>query len=192
MNWADLAAYLAWAGLRPMTELEYEKSGRGNNLPVLNEFAWGNRSITSVKAIVDLGLPSERTNPDANCNFASFQSGPVRNGAFATTGSGREQSGAGFYGSMELTGNLWERCVTLAVANGRSFAGSHGNGKLDANANPATNTDWPPATGLGAPIRGGSYQSTTGEIEFSIRPYVAGADASRFGPFGGRGCRTAQ
>lgn len=29
LSWADLAAYLDWSGLRPMTELEYEKACRG-------------------------------------------------------------------------------------------------------------------------------------------------------------------
>jgi hypothetical protein len=29
LNWAEAAAYAAWAGLRPMTELEYEKAMRG-------------------------------------------------------------------------------------------------------------------------------------------------------------------
>jgi hypothetical protein len=29
LSWADGAAFAAWAGLRPMTELEYEKTSRG-------------------------------------------------------------------------------------------------------------------------------------------------------------------
>ena len=29
LNWAEATAYAAWAGLRPMTELEYEKAMRG-------------------------------------------------------------------------------------------------------------------------------------------------------------------
>jgi hypothetical protein len=34
LSWADGAAVAAWAGLRPMTELEYEKSIRGPGYPV--------------------------------------------------------------------------------------------------------------------------------------------------------------
>ena len=33
LSWADGAAYAAWAGLRPMTELEYEKAIRGSQDP---------------------------------------------------------------------------------------------------------------------------------------------------------------
>ena len=41
LNWQDLAAYLDWTGLRPMTELEFEKACRGPLIPVANEYAWG-------------------------------------------------------------------------------------------------------------------------------------------------------
>jgi formylglycine-generating enzyme required for sulfatase activity len=39
--WADATAFAAWAGLRPMSELEYEKACRGPLAPVRDEFAWG-------------------------------------------------------------------------------------------------------------------------------------------------------
>lgn len=42
----DLLAYAEFAGLRPMTELEYEKACRGSREPVNNEYAWG--SVTLV------------------------------------------------------------------------------------------------------------------------------------------------
>jgi formylglycine-generating enzyme required for sulfatase activity len=42
VSWYDLLAYADFAGLRPMTELEYEKACRGQLTPVANEFAWGN------------------------------------------------------------------------------------------------------------------------------------------------------
>ncbi len=37
LSWADSAAYMAWAGLRPMTELEYEKAMRGPRRPIPDE-----------------------------------------------------------------------------------------------------------------------------------------------------------
>jgi hypothetical protein len=44
MCWADCATYADWAGLRPMTELEYEKSLRGPRVPEPEECGssfWG-------------------------------------------------------------------------------------------------------------------------------------------------------
>ena len=44
MSWADCAALAAWAGLRPMTELEYEKAIRGPQDPAPNNASlsyWG-------------------------------------------------------------------------------------------------------------------------------------------------------
>ena len=44
LKWDDCAAFAAWAGLRPMTELENEKALRGPRYPVVNEAGhsfWG-------------------------------------------------------------------------------------------------------------------------------------------------------
>ena len=42
----DLLAYADFAGLRPMTELEYEKACRGNKPVVNDEYAWGSVTMT--------------------------------------------------------------------------------------------------------------------------------------------------
>ncbi|MCT4630282.1 SUMF1/EgtB/PvdO family nonheme iron enzyme, partial [Winogradskyella sp.] len=43
----DMNAYMDWTGMRPMTELEYEKACRGPILPKAGEFAWGSANIAS-------------------------------------------------------------------------------------------------------------------------------------------------
>lgn len=43
--WSDGTGFSTWAGLRPMTELEYEKACRGPLQPVADEFAWGTTGI---------------------------------------------------------------------------------------------------------------------------------------------------
>jgi hypothetical protein len=189
IGWTDMTAYLAWAGLRPISELEYEKCGRGNQVPVPGEFAWGNRNVSWATQIIDGGLPGEHPNPDANLIGNSFLTGPLRNGALATLTSGREQAGAGYYGMMELTGNLWERIVNLSTAGGRNFAGSHGNGKLDANGDVTGNADWPTGEGMGG--RGGSYVTDELNLQLSSRGQATTL-AGRIATYGGRGCRTAQ
>ncbi len=46
--WCDALAFSAWAGLRPMTELEFEKACRGPIKPVSDEFAWGTATTNTV------------------------------------------------------------------------------------------------------------------------------------------------
>jgi formylglycine-generating enzyme required for sulfatase activity len=40
LSWFDVAAYLDWAALRPMTELEFEKVCRGPENRIAGEYAW--------------------------------------------------------------------------------------------------------------------------------------------------------
>lgn len=46
VSFYDLMSYADFAGLRPMTELEYEKACRGDKLPVIDEYAWGSSTLT--------------------------------------------------------------------------------------------------------------------------------------------------
>jgi len=50
LTWNEGLQYANWAGLRAMTELEYEKACRGPLKPVPNEYAWGTDRITDTKA----------------------------------------------------------------------------------------------------------------------------------------------
>jgi len=162
LSWMDGAAYTDWAGLRPMTELEFEKACRGTATPVAGEYAWGNTTATKADNITNGGANNETTNtPNANAVYL-FPSGPLRTGVFATGSTTRVQAGATFYGIMEMTGNLWERPVTVGNADGRLFTGVHGDGVLSADGH-ANETAWPglssaevtDATGSG--LRGGSF-----------------------------------
>ncbi len=162
LNWVDHAAYLDWAGLRPLTELEYEKAARGIQLPVAGEYAWGNNQVgTSIYILVNQNQPDElvtspATAPVGNANYLitfpnSPYNGPMRNGIFATATSNRINSGGSFYGIMELSGNLWERVVTTANTAGKAFNGAHGYGNLGSLGHAVfpANT-WPGGGGPGA------------------------------------------
>lgn len=161
--WQDGAAYMDWAGLRPFTELEYEKAARGFADPVANEFAWGTTNITFATGISDAGLATETaSNTGANAVGNSGTGGPLRVGAFATETSTREQAGASYWGIMELSDNLLDRIVTIGNATGRAFTGLHGDGLLSAAGN-ATVANWPglvsgQVTGFtGSGFRGGGW-----------------------------------
>jgi hypothetical protein len=176
INWTDAAAYLDWAGLRPMTELEYEKACRGPLVAVANEFAWGNDQIaTQPYNLINAGMVNESiTNATALSGNASYQTTSafsfpanfgaknIRGGIFATTISDRVSAGAGFYGAMELTGNLEEFTVGTNSAAGRSYTGKNGNGSLNVNGE-ADENRWPGINGnSGLDTANTNYAGTTG------------------------------
>ncbi len=206
LSWQDGAAYADWAGLRPMTELEFEKASRGDQSAVSGEFVWGSAEITrQTEHLGTDGSGSEAASPSgANANFDSGINGPVRAGIFAAASGGdRAQAGASFYGVMELSGNVFERAVTLGNAAGRRFTGTHGDGELSAvagfNGN-ATNKDWPGidayaprgvtgATGSG--LRGGAWKAAAQLLRLADRAGAATPDDQRANQHGFRCVRTA-
>lgn len=170
-NKSDMYAYLDWSGLRPMTEMEFEKACRGPLPAVQDEFAWGSTVYVARlrSALTNLGAANENfagtpVNGQVIGNSGpNSQSGPARNGVFATATSGRQSSGAGFYGNMELSGNAWELCVA-ADAVGVGFTGEHGNGQLTTTGF-ADVANWPSGEATtannGTVNRGGSYYETS-------------------------------
>jgi hypothetical protein len=147
LNWSDGAAYAAWAGLRPMSELEYEKACRGPIQPLRGRTSAEIIPISLIQTtgITNPGATSEvPTNTTANAVFGNSGSvqGPLRVGALATSTSNRAKAGASFWGIMDLGGNLSEQLVSLGSAAGRSFVPVHGNGSLSRLGN-ATLSSWP-------------------------------------------------
>jgi formylglycine-generating enzyme required for sulfatase activity len=189
LSWDDLTAYLDWAGLRPMTELEFEKSCRGNQPPVSGEYPWGTTSATALTGLTNAGLTNElASNSTSNIAFTNaYTTGPVRNGIFATATNSRSTSGAGYYGNMELGGNLWERVVTIGASDGRTFSATHGNGTLTTGG-AADVAGWPAATGSG--WKGGAYDTAAVAANSSGRTQAANGNNNRVANAGGRGVRT--
>lgn len=151
LTWPDVASYLDWAGLRPMTELEYEKACRGPLTAVDGEFAWGNDNIADYPYFIgNAGLASEFiTNASSFSGNALNDSsviGFIRGGIFATASSTRISSGAGYYGAMELSGSNYELCITTANVAGRAYNGKHGDGILTTGGN-ANENYWPGVNG---------------------------------------------
>jgi formylglycine-generating enzyme required for sulfatase activity len=207
LSWADLCALADWAALRPMTELEFEKTCRGPNASVINEYAWGNTTIVAAEEISGSEDGTENiSTPGANACYNNIifsggdtGQGPLRGGIFATSSSSRTTSGASYYGVMELSGNLWERCVTLGNAQGRSFLGSHGDGLLTVSGY-ATNLDWPgidasPVNGVtgssGAGFKGGAWDTAEAMLKVSARSKAALSSNIRGSNYGGRCARSA-
>ncbi|MEG1573318.1 MAG: hypothetical protein RR328_07175, partial [Bacteroidales bacterium] len=203
LNWADNAAYLCWAGLRPLTELEYEKACRGDRSAVLGEYAWGTSNAVLHTSLTDPNLAKELAAP-SGANFIQWLGGyeskfPARVGLLATPTSNRTQAGAGYYGALNLSDNVAEIYVNVSTAEGIAFSGEHGNGNLNGNGDAEIAT-WPATTGEGAGIRGAfpsrsAGRTGTSNAQVSNRTYaedngsISAASGTHF--IGCRGGRTA-
>lgn len=183
-------AYLDWSGLRPFTEFELEKAARGPVTPVPGEYAWGTADIALVSygaagagstALSNDGFANE--GPGANYNESAGNAwhratvlklpgggpilGPARVGMFAKPAYNgatppRIQSGAGYYGAMDLTGSVSEVVAKwnfpLAASQTAVFTGEHGDGVLGANGQ-HNQAGWAlvPAGATFFGLRGGSF-----------------------------------
>ncbi len=172
IRFEDGTAFSDWSGLRPFTEMEYEKACRGPLPPVGNEFAWGTTNIVYRTSIVGVeGSGTETYLPaGANCHLINFYG--LRAGIFAGPGATREEGGASYWGIMELTGNAYERAIAQTLT---TFLGNHGDGVLTALAEADVAT-WPPITAsnraVGAGYRGGPV-SVLRRLMVSDRVYMA-------------------
>lgn len=195
LNWEDLTAWLAWAGLRPLTEFEYEKACRGPVTPRSLEFGWGSPGITDANTLSLDGEAGEGVSdqPAAGSGLASHgyagPQGPLRCGFAALDSSDRLRSGASWYGIMEMSGNLWEQCISVN-SNGLAFLPDKGNGALTLAGNAAM-SNWPAASG--AIYRGGGWNSGIlpgfRDLAVSDRYYAGSATDQRRNTTGGRGGR---
>jgi formylglycine-generating enzyme required for sulfatase activity len=182
-----------------MTELEFEKACRGPLAAVSGEYAWGTATVaSSAYTLSDAGASNEgiATNYSTTAGNAMYTTtkgtigGPVRVGIFAANGSnsGRLSAGASYWGIMELSGNLWERPVTIGNAEGRAFTGMHGDGLLTING-AADAATWPGEDAVGAGMRGGPWVSTIRAMQVSDRNYAGISDSSRSDNLGFRAVR---
>ena len=192
LSWADGVAYADWAGLRPMTEFEFEKTCRGTQAVADDEFPWGTTTIVQATGETgDLQATEVATGTgNPNANYASGRTRPLRNGAFTTATDTREEAGASYYGVMEMAGNLQERTVTMGDSTGRDFTGLHGDGAL-TTAGDADAINWPGTDAIGAGFRGGGWSTAVATLHISDRTNAATVDATRLNDSGFRAVRTA-
>ncbi len=185
----DALAFMDWAAMRPFTELEYEKACRGANIvPIPNEYAWGNTTISSTSTVYNTGTPQE-TPVQGNCNYGFALNRTLRVGAYANdTTDTRTETGATYYGAMEMSGNAWEFAVTVGNTSGRAFTGLHGDGNLD-NLGTSNVAAWT-TTMIG--FRGGAFQSPVATLRVSERASSTSASTTRNGQYGLRAARTAE
>lgn len=197
LSWQDMIAYLDWSAMRPMTEFEFEKLCRGTE-PYFpgTEYAWGTPSLIQATsaALTNAGTPSETSTASGPglCAYGlnNPTAGPLRSG-FAAALTTRAQAGAGFYGNMELSGNVWEQCIggTSNNTQAASFTAASGNGNI-LSSGFADVAGWPFTAGpnTGTCYRGGGFLDGTTSLQIGDR---AGRNTlvGRVSNVGGRGVR---
>jgi formylglycine-generating enzyme required for sulfatase activity len=185
VSWDDGCAFADWAGLRPMTELEFEKACRGPEVPIAHQFPWGTGNKKDLARYVDR---DDELKLKAGIDEAQLSD------------QNRAVFAASYWWVMDLAGSLWERVVSIGHPAGRAFKGSHGDGRLSGYGYP-TNDDWPRGDDErngGYGYRGGGYyEHGKPETDFnphspiSWRNYAAWAGGPRSIVYGFRCVRTA-
>ncbi len=127
----NMAAYMDWAAIRPMTELEFEKACRGPLYPVAGEYAWGSTYNLESNSVTYSGNTNE--SPVSGNYYSKIY--PLRVGSNAMpSNSIRENAGASYYGIMDLSGGLGEITASVGSTLWRNnFTGEHGNGTLQSS-----------------------------------------------------------
>jgi formylglycine-generating enzyme required for sulfatase activity len=165
-------AYLDWAGLRVMTEMEFEKACKGPN-NIACGFPWGTAaqdySSSCTAGGANFGTANELPPAAANVALNGGTCYLYRVGSFARASTNRRNAGASYYGLLDMAGNLSELTVNVSFEEGRGYDGSkHSDGELGEpmlrtatfdSFVPLNNEDtWPVQSGLGR--RGGFVQES--------------------------------
>jgi hypothetical protein len=119
-----LLAYADWSGLRPMSLLEFNKVSYGPLQPLYYETSCWDPHELRFK-----GYPAWGSSTAGGFSYA-YNGTPSNVGSYATPGSNRIQSGASYYGVLDLTGNVHEPVVKMGYF---TFQNNNGNGVLSTN-----------------------------------------------------------
>jgi formylglycine-generating enzyme required for sulfatase activity len=208
LSWSDVVAYLDWAALRPLTELEYEKACRGPLPPVPNEFAWGTTSFTPG---VTLSGPENGTETftDPGANMRRIPQpitggdggvGPARVGIFATSSTNtRAAAGASYWGVLNLSDNVGEYYYNYYAGQSTRSPGNGipwGDGNLTHPGGDANTPNWDIYCDDNVIVRG--VTSGSGRQDYAAISGRGGVSAvwdwrgdclGRYGYIGGRGGR---
>jgi formylglycine-generating enzyme required for sulfatase activity len=147
-------AYFDWVGLRPMTEMEYEKICRGTNTSgptpvavnaVAGEYAWGTaqfRRFTPPTGAVNYGTDAETHNLTQTAlqgiavvpldDGAGAVAQLYRVGFAAQANTSRITAAASYFGVMDMTGNAPEYCLSMYGSNPITYS-NVGDGELNSS-----------------------------------------------------------
>jgi len=168
MSLNDLLAYASWSGLRPMSELEYERACRAPfpQDPLAGEYPWNSNSWLSRVTSITAGGRAAEIAGNTSCNVNSgsgltgSNQGPVRCGLFARTTSTQVTAGATYWGVMEMAGNVRE--LVAGVSHTSLSRTTNGGGTFSTSA-------WGSATPGFFGLRGGGFSGSDSLLRTSGR-----------------------
>ena len=206
LSWDDARAYASWCALRPMTEMEFEKAGRGTSGGAYATaiYPWGNTDPSSNNPLY---CPLGHTSPyDAYSYYADFsdnsntdftQDGPTNVGNYLAGNiespvitRTAEQTGVSPYGVADLSGNVFEHLINCAQNSGTTvLTPLNGDGVLHSSY--LTDLNWSDAS-VGKGLRGGSWYYDSSLLRVSDRYYAGITNTDRYDHVGFRAVRTIQ
>ena len=168
MSLNDLLAYASWSGLRPMSELEYERACRAPfpQDPLAGEYPWNSNGGVSRVTGLSAGGRETEVASTTSCNVNSgggltgSNQGPVRCGLFARSTSSQTVSGATYWGVMEMAGNVRE--LVAGVSHTSLSRTTNGGGTFSTSA-------WGSATPGFFGLRGGGFSGSDSLLRTSGR-----------------------
>ena len=176
LSWDDCRAYASWCGLRPLTEMEFEKAARGGATSSTNVYPWGEAGPTTTTYTFDVATISQYYTCYNNTSAGPTDVGHYLSGDIVRTDA---QTGASIYGVTDLSGNLWEHLINCAHLS----VPSDGNGTL------TWPTSWPDAAS-GKGVRGGSWRYDATYLRVSDRGSAGYTNTTRNNNYGFRSART--
>lgn len=182
LSWGYGIAYASWAGLRPMTEMEFEKAARGTKSGINKQalYPWGNTDPLTGNVTYSPDAPTTIYKYYANTTAGS---GAAKVGHYLSGDITRtaEQTGASPYGIADLSGNLWEQVINCQS----TLIPKNGDGKLHSSY--LTDLNWPMTESCG--LRGGNFKESIKATKISERGWV-NVKGSNSGHIGFRCART--
>jgi formylglycine-generating enzyme required for sulfatase activity len=184
LSWFDGVKFASWAGLRPMTELEFEKACRGPLNPVPGEYAWGTADIAGT----DFPVPStdgyalqSDGGPDESVTWVGGNAPGGTAGNAVWSGTVRRESDAMFAVNAingPLRVGIFAKPGSTRVLSGASYWGilelsgnlaervvtignAQGRGFQGSHGGGIVSIppDWPSSSADGTGLRGGSWFS---------------------------------